>query len=596
MNHARHSANARTFELTDEQKTISDAFNTGTAMVIQAGAGTGKTSTLEVLAEDMARQGRRGIYITLNKAMALEVQNKFIFGNVQCSTIHSLAWRIGSRIDVIAPLLKRINSDTPPVSRFHWHRVIGVDSIFTYTSSHAANRRSRGEYEPDTTMTSQQLMWAAMEALRLWCQSDRADVSLEDVERPVTMPSDVWRASYAPLVLSIARKAWLEDITQPDGQLPFTHDYYLKLVTLAQPQLVEWLDLEPGSVLFFDEAQDSRPCVTQLIGAQRNLQVVAVGDSSQAIYGFTGARDGLPALEKAAGGEVVSATLSTSFRFGQEVADVANDVLDVLDSPLRLTGSPAVKSDVVILDDDVAPQLSEVDAVLVRTNAELLEAAEACMSAGIPYRIVSNMSDIYNVAKDFDALSAGKKAKFTELRDFESLRALEDFLDPQEDSHVKSMASTPTMAVARWLFGHSTREMHSILSAALKEGDDDPDGTVVISTIHKAKGQQWDRVWLSMNPSLSLPVVSTFYDVEVKDHRLVDHESREALMVAYVGVTRAKKTLYMSQSLRTSFGIIRRFVQTSPDIVWDSDSGSDRYVTPGSGRIKYFDETGDWKY
>ena len=42
------------FPPTDEQKNILALFNTGAPLVVQAGAGTGKTTTLELLAEEMA--------------------------------------------------------------------------------------------------------------------------------------------------------------------------------------------------------------------------------------------------------------------------------------------------------------------------------------------------------------------------------------------------------------------------------------------------------------------------------------------------------------------------------------------------------------
>ena len=53
---------------TEEQQAIIDAYRTGRNLVIEAGAGTGKTTTLKMLGTD--KPGRKGIYIAYNKAIA----------------------------------------------------------------------------------------------------------------------------------------------------------------------------------------------------------------------------------------------------------------------------------------------------------------------------------------------------------------------------------------------------------------------------------------------------------------------------------------------------------------------------------------------
>lgn len=562
------------FPPTDEQKNILALFNTGAPLVVQAGAGTGKTTTLELLAEEMARRGQQGVYITLNKAMALEVGSKFIYGNVRASTIHSLAWRIAQMIPQIAPLLDKIRSETPPMSRFHWHRVIGLTDVFSYTSFHAANLKARGEVARNTVMSSQDLMWAAIDALRLWCQSDRTELSQEDVVRPTTMPFDVYENRYVPKVLAIATKAWTQDILVPEGRLPFTHDYYLKLVTLAKPKLTEWLGLPAGSVLFFDECQDSRPCVTYFLSLQDDLQIVAVGDSSQAIYGFTGARDGLPKIQAMSGAK--TASLTTSFRFGQEVADVANKVLATLDAAIRLRGNPDRDSRVHLLPKDTAPPIQDIDAILVRTNAQLLLAAEACMREGVDYEIVADTSVIYNLAHDFDQLDTGKKATRTDLRDFDSMAALVEYME-SDDSKVTA-ARTNTQSTVRWILNHSTSEAREILNRSIKEGDVRPEGTVVLSTMHKSKGRQWDRVWVDMDPDQTLPFHSTSFDPVVVDNQLTDPYSREALMLAYVAVTRAKHALYISDELLAAFDSIRATLDNYGDTT--EERSNSRFMTP----------------
>jgi hypothetical protein len=70
---------------TYEQIQIRDAFLTGESMVIDAGAGTGKTSTLEYIGR---ATDRIGLYIAYNKSVQLEAAGRFPT-NVECRTAHS---------------------------------------------------------------------------------------------------------------------------------------------------------------------------------------------------------------------------------------------------------------------------------------------------------------------------------------------------------------------------------------------------------------------------------------------------------------------------------------------------------------------------
>ncbi len=53
-------ASQRTFELTEEQEKVREAFTVGLDLALAAGAGTGKTSTLALMA---ASTRSRGLYL-----------------------------------------------------------------------------------------------------------------------------------------------------------------------------------------------------------------------------------------------------------------------------------------------------------------------------------------------------------------------------------------------------------------------------------------------------------------------------------------------------------------------------------------------------
>jgi F-box protein, helicase, 18 len=88
--------------LTDEQKQIVFDSDKEDILLINAYAGTGKTTTLYFFAR--ARPDLRILYLAFNKAMAVEAQEKFqTLPNVTTSTVHSLAfkyygWKFKSRL------------------------------------------------------------------------------------------------------------------------------------------------------------------------------------------------------------------------------------------------------------------------------------------------------------------------------------------------------------------------------------------------------------------------------------------------------------------------------------------------------------------
>lgn len=77
------------FKPTDEQQVALEAFLSGRSLKINASADTGKTSTLQLLANATAARGQ---YIAFNKDIVTDSADKFP-DTVDCSTSHRLAFR-----------------------------------------------------------------------------------------------------------------------------------------------------------------------------------------------------------------------------------------------------------------------------------------------------------------------------------------------------------------------------------------------------------------------------------------------------------------------------------------------------------------------
>lgn len=108
------------YQLTPEQDAIVSAYRAQRNLVIEAGAGTGKTSTLEACARAVP-QSRVSI-VVFNRSIAEEL-NARMPENVGASTAHSLAMRaVGSRY--------RHKLDRPRMKSAEVAKILGIDPIF----------------------------------------------------------------------------------------------------------------------------------------------------------------------------------------------------------------------------------------------------------------------------------------------------------------------------------------------------------------------------------------------------------------------------------------------------------------------------------
>ena len=82
------------FQPTEEQAAARDLFVAGNELAVIAGAGTGKTATLVLMAAGVRK--KRGLYVAFNKAIAVDAGRRF-GPHVDCRTAHSLAHTVNRR-------------------------------------------------------------------------------------------------------------------------------------------------------------------------------------------------------------------------------------------------------------------------------------------------------------------------------------------------------------------------------------------------------------------------------------------------------------------------------------------------------------------
>jgi hypothetical protein len=233
--------------------------------IVQAFAGSGKTTTLRLLSE---RLRGRVLYVAFTRANREDAAKKFP-PHVACKTTHALAFPVTGR----PYRAKLVNS----LSLQSIIDGLGIDRDY-YFASHV------------------------LKALSAFLASDA--MTIRD-----SLPEHL---AQGPIAMS-AQRIWDRMQDPADATVGMLHDGYLKLFQLRRPTL-------QYSHILFDEAQDANPVTSAIIAAQSCAKTY-VGDAHQQIYQFRGAQN---AMRDVAGERHC---LTQSWRFGAKIAHVANRVL-----------------------------------------------------------------------------------------------------------------------------------------------------------------------------------------------------------------------------------------------------------------------------
>lgn len=472
------------FTPTAEQAAALEAFTSGDHLVIQAGAGTGKTSTLAFLAEQSPT--RRGRYLAFNRAIAQDAATRFP-STVQCKTAHSLAYAaLGHRYR------ERLNSPRRP----GWKT--GAD-LGLNTPVRILDR----DLLPATLSNT------VLRTVTRYCQSADTELAHHHVPHLRGIETEAAHAELADLLLPYAAKAW-QDLQDPAaGTVRFEHDHYLKMWALTEPVL-------EADFLLLDEAQDTNPVLEHIVLAQQErTQVVMVGDSAQAIYGWRGARDVMTGFT----GHHL--TLTRSFRFGAALAAEANRWLTLADAPIRLSGSADVPT-------VIGPHPHRTGAVLCRTNIGAVTEILDHQQAGTPTALAGGGEALRVLAQAARDLIQGRRTHHPELVLFTTWYELRDYaeLDP---------AGADLQPFVNLVDGHGPDAILAAVDRLVPESR----AQITVSTAHKAKGREWPHVRIAAD--FTPPADTDELDAEGRP--VPGPIDPDEARLAYVAVTRARHHL-----------------------------------------------------
>lgn len=324
-----------------------------------------------------------------------------------------------------------------------------------------------------------------------------------------------------------------------------------KNIVADAAQMISQGDVEPckigKTVLVIDEAQDMSheeyALVKALMDRNDDMRVIAVGDDDQNIFDFRGSNsEYLYRLTQESGSKFVEMT--ENYRSSRHVVNFANAFAKSIHHRMKVTPIISMKAEdgwvqvtyhtskVIyepLVKDLAMNQSKGTSCVLTQTNEEAVTLVALMQRRGINCKLVQSMDGFR-----FCNLAEVKYfIKFIDKRSSTPLIPDDLWERAKRETFVVYEKSQCLSYVKRCLtlFEETNKVKYIgdfksfVFESSAEDFCDFSDSNVIVSTIHKAKGKEFDDVYML-----------------ICDHYAVD----DALMRRfYVGMTRAKKRLFI---------------------------------------------------
>lgn len=503
------------FTPTEEQTAIKEAFPDHRFLTIQAKSGSGKTSTLYLLANSTED---RILYLAFNKSMAEEARRKMP-PNVECRTLHSICYQFLDhrlRAKLSRPEGQYVNvagTGSEIAKKFKINNLIDKrgKTLLTRAMIGLMIKQTVGKFEfSDDPFISRKHF---------------PGVHLADIKR-----KGINEHKLITEVVKYAKQLWRERI-DPNTDTLMTHDTYVKLFELSGADL-------GYDIIFGDEFQDVNPAFLSILrNAKSAKQVVVVGDEYQSIYQFRGSQN----MMKETSTYGAELPLTACFRFGPKVANIANMILsdkEPLRHPLVGKGFDTVvgsyKSDVV---DYTKPYT-----IIFRKNLTLLMEAMDRIADGEEIIINVDTRDFISMVDSVNALRRGDIEKVKH----ETVLPYADW-----NEFVECAEADPD---AKRLLNIVVSGKANTIAHTLRTHRNSPTAKVTLTTAHKSKGLEWDQVIVAND-------FPSNYDKKTGEWVGLEEAERNLLYVAH---TRCVKCLQWNTTVQEIIDINRVATEKVP--------------------------------
>lgn len=483
------------FKPTQEQLEAIKAVKENQFVKISAYAGCSKTTTLQLVSETIKT---KSLYICFNKANADEAAERFP-SHVECRTSHSLAFRAVGRF-----YSKKLNRDKTNENR-----------IFT-SNEIAEHFKIKDFVINDAESISQTALGLAIRnTVSKFEQSASEEIGIEHTYHSSIHTSQsvnpIVDTKLRNLVLGYAKKLW-ELRKDFKSNCLISHDTYLKLWQLSNPVLKGY------DIIYLDEAQDSNPCLLDIVLKQQ-CKIVMVGDGYQSIYAWRGAVNAMSVGVK----QWKESLLSTSFRYGKNIAYIANCILGIShSSDSKVKGYKELDNWFTDKQNIASLITKDQHTRIYRTNASLINDAVSALASGVSCRIEVDTKDFVRLLQSAIYL---KQNRIDDVS-HEDIIPYSSWSEFEEDAQFSTIVSIIKQG-----------GVFDIINT-LKAYKHPKNPQVTFTTAHKSKGREWETVLLA----------SDFKSNTTKEGEWIGLDDQERNLL-YVAATRATKNLIVNSTV-----------------------------------------------
>jgi DNA helicase-2/ATP-dependent DNA helicase PcrA len=321
--------------------------------------------------------------------------------------------------------------------------------------------------------------------------------------------------------IELAREVLIESIGEArKGKMDFDDQLYMPII--AGSRFVAY------DFLLVDEAQDVN--LIQRAMLKRALKpggrLIAVGDPHQAIYGFRGADTSSIANIKR-DFNAIELPLTVSYRCPRAVvAEARNFVKHIEAHPDAPMGS------VTEHECFTAQMFRPTDSIICRNTAPTVDLAFKLIRSGVACRVLGKQigEGLVNLIKKMK----GKTIEdlLARLSEYSQREVAKFMAKSQEDKAEALMDRMSTIYVFIDNLNENRRTIPALIERVEAMFDDSKKTILTLSTIHKAKGQEWDRVFILNRELMPSKYARQAWQLEQETN------------LQYVAVTRAKSELH----------------------------------------------------
>lgn len=464
-------------------------------LIVQAVAGSGKTTTLKLLSKSAPK---RSIFLAFNKAIVSELKEKL--APMTCSTIHSLGMKAVTRE------FGRVKVENDKVPNL-------IKGYFTQIVPKGMYSNEFEEFVREVYPVSQiKNMVSKFKNLSI------TNPTIQDT----IMILDKYGIDFDPFFYDELYDVCLKVFKKSNSIT--SHIDFDDMIFFPKK-----FNLSTGNFdcVFVDEAQDLSPSRLDVVlrATSSNGRYVFVGDSKQAIYGFAGAMtDSMGKIQKAT--NALELPLSECYRCPKNHIELVKNIVP------QIEGNKPEGIIKTLAKDKVVDFAQEEDLILCRINAPLvsmcfsfLKRKKKAVIRGrdIGQTIVRYIKDAVKKENDLDKLPDLLNLHFQKKRDklLKIVASNSPRIQTLTDQHGCVMA----------FYEATEKTTISGLISEIRELFTDKTEGIILSTVHRAKGLEAETVFILRPELMPLPNVEEEWQFE------------QEMNLKYVALTRSKNAL-----------------------------------------------------